>query len=77
MSDNKPTASICHAPSLLVSADVLKGRKLTSYFTIQDDIRNAGAEWVDEELVKDGNLISSRSPEDLPAFNAAIIEAIA
>ncbi len=76
MKDNKPTASICHAPSLLVSADVLQGRKLTSYFTIQDDIRNAGAEWVDEALVKDGNLMSSRSPEDLEVFNAAIIEAV-
>lgn len=77
MSDNKPTASICHAPSLLVSAGVLKGRKLTSYATVQDDVRNAGAEWVDEELVKDGNLMSSRSPEDLPAFNSAIVAAIA
>jgi protease I len=73
----KPTAVICHAPWLLVSAHLARGRKLTSYHTIQDDMVNAGAEWVNEEIVVDGNLITSRSPDDLPAFNQAIIEALA
>jgi protease I len=72
----KPTAVICHAPWLLVSAHLARGRKLTSFHTIQDDMINAGAEWVDEEVVIDGNLITSRNPGDLPAFNRAIIEAL-
>lgn len=70
----KPVAAICHAPWLLVSADCVDGRKLTSYYTIQDDIRNAGGEWVDEEVVIDGTLITSRNPDDLPAFNKALID---
>lgn len=70
----KPVAAICHAPWLLVSADCVDGRKLTSYYTIQDDIRNAGGEWVDEEVVIDGTLITSRNPNDLPAFNKALID---
>jgi protease I len=74
---NKPTAVICHAPWLLVSARLARGKKLTSYYTIQDDMRNAGANWVDEEVVIDGNLITSRKPDDLPAFNRALIEALA
>ncbi|HET9721960.1 MAG TPA: type 1 glutamine amidotransferase domain-containing protein [Candidatus Saccharimonadales bacterium] len=74
---SKPTAVICHAPWLLASAGLARGKKLTSYFTIQDDMRNAGAEWIDEELVKDGNLITSRDPDDLPAFNEALISALA
>lgn len=73
----RPTAIICHAPWMLASAGLARGRKLTSYFTIQDDMRNAGADWVDEELVKDRNLITSRKPDDLPAFNKALIEALA
>lgn len=74
---NKPTAVICHAPWMLVSAGLARGKKLTSYHTIQDDMRNAGADWVDEECVIDGNLITSRQPDDLPAFNRALIEALA
>ena len=70
----KPTAVICHAPWMLVSTHLARGKKLTSYFTIQDDMRNAGADWVDQELVVDGNLITSRKPDDLPAFNKALIE---
>ncbi|MBX4197024.1 type 1 glutamine amidotransferase [Candidatus Saccharibacteria bacterium] len=72
----KPTAVICHAPWMLVSAHLARGKKLTSFFTIQDDMRNAGADWVDEQVVIDGNLITSRNPDDLPAFNKAIISAI-
>jgi protease I len=72
----KPTAVICHAPWILVSAGLARGKKMTSYFTIQDDMRNAGADWVDEEVVVDGNLITSRNPDDLPAFNKALIDAL-
>jgi protease I len=72
----KPTAVICHAPWLLVSAGLARGKKLTSYFTIQDDMRNAGADWVDQEVVIDGNLITSRNPDDIPAFNRALISAL-
>lgn len=72
----KPTAVICHAPWILVSAHLARGRKLTSYFTIQDDLINAGADWTDEEVVIDGNLITSRQPDDLPAFNKALIDAL-
>jgi len=74
---NKPTAVICHAPWMLVSAGLARGKKLTSYFTIQDDMRNAGADWVDQEVVVDGNLITSRKPDDIPAFNKAVISALA
>jgi protease I len=70
----KPIAFICHAPWLLVSAGLVKGRSLTSYHTIQDDIRNAGGSWTDQEVVRDHNWISSRSPKDIPAFNQAMIE---
>jgi protease I len=73
----KPTAVICHAPWVLASAGLARGRKMTSFFTIQDDMRNAGADWADEELVVDGNLITSRKPDDLPAFNKALISALA
>jgi protease I len=73
----KPIAAICHAPWLLASAGILTGRKLTSFFTIQDDLRNAGASWSDDAVVKDGNLVTSRSPDDLPQFNPAIIELFA
>ncbi len=72
----KPVASICHGPQLLISAEVLSGRTLTAVNKIRDDIRNAGATYVDEEVHVDGNLISSRVPDDLPAFNAAIIAAL-
>ncbi len=73
----KPTAVICHAPWMLASTGLARGRKLTSFFTIQDDMRNAGAEWLDQECVVDGNLITSRNPDDLPAFNRALIKAVA
>jgi protease I len=65
---------ICHAPWLLVSAGLVKGRTLTSYHTLQDDIRNAGGHWVDQETVRDRNWVSSRNPQDIPAFNRAMIQ---
>jgi protease I len=72
----RPTAVICHAPWLLASSGLARGKKLTSFHTIADDMRNAGAEWVDKDMVKDGNLITSRKPDDLPAFNKAFISAL-
>jgi|SRR5215207_8510342 protease I len=72
----KPVASICHGPQLLISAGVLKGRTTTSVNKIRDDVKNAGATYVDEAVVTDGNLISSRTPSDLDQFNAAIAAAI-
>jgi protease I len=69
----KPMAVICHAPWELISAGVVRGRKMTSWPTIQDDIRNAGAEWFDREVVVDQNLVTSRGPKDLPAFNREMI----
>lgn len=72
----KPIAVICHAPWLLISAGVVDGRTLTSYHTLQDDLRNAGATWVDSELVEDGNWVSSRNPDDLPAFNEGMLKLI-
>jgi protease I len=69
----KPIAAICHAPWELVSAGLVHGRTLTSYNTIQDDIRNAGGDWVDREVVEDGNWVTSRQPGDLPAFNRAML----
>ncbi|MFD2552197.1 type 1 glutamine amidotransferase domain-containing protein [Bizionia sediminis] len=74
--NHKPVAAICHAPWLLAEADVLKGRQVTSYDSIKTDIINAGAHWVDEEVVVDNGLITSRSPEDLPAFNAKLVEEV-
>ena len=70
----KPVAAICHAPWLLAEADVLRGRTLTSWPSLHTDLRNAGAEWVDREVVEDGNLVTSRKPDDLSAFNKKIIE---
>jgi len=64
----KPIFAICHAPQLLITADVLRGRKITGYKSIVQDIKNAGAEFIDQEVVVDGNLVSSRHPGDLPAF---------
>ena len=72
----KPVAAICHAPWTLVEAGALSGKRLTSWPSLQTDIRNAGGEWVDEEVVVDGNLITSRNPDDLPAFNKALLEAL-
>ncbi len=73
----KPMAVICHAPWILVSADLVRGRRLTSYHTIQDDIRNAGGEWFDQEVVEDGNWVTSRQPRDIPAFNRAMLRLFA
>jgi protease I len=70
----KPVAAICHAPWLLISADVIENRKVTSFHSIKDDVINAGAHWVDEEVVVDQGLVTSRNPNDLPAFIAKIIE---
>ena len=72
----KPVGSICHGPQLLISADVLKGRTVTSVNKIRDDVKNAGGKYVDEELVIDDNLITSRVPKDLPAFNDALGKAL-
>lgn len=69
-------AFICHGGWVPVSAGILKGRQATSFFAIKDDMVNAGAEWIDQECVRDGNLISSRTPDDLPAFCSAIIAAL-
>ena len=77
MADELPLAVICHGPWLLVSAGVAKGRRLTSYPSLADDVRNAGGTWVDEEVVVDGNLITSRNPGDLPAFIKALEDALA
>jgi protease I len=73
----KPVASICHGPWTLVEADVVKGRKLTSYPSIKTDVKNAGGNWVDQEVVVDQGLVTSRSPDDLPAFNQKLVEEIA
>lgn len=72
----KPVAAICHGPSLLVSADVLRGRRATSFASVRDDVRNAGAEWVDEAVVVDGPVVTSRVPADLPAFMSALLSKI-
>jgi protease I len=73
----KPVGAICHAPWMLVEADVVDGRKLTSYSSLQTDIRNAGGNWVDEECVVDSGLVTSRKPDDIPAFNSKIVEEFA
>ena len=75
-SADKPVAAICHGPWLLVEADLLRGRKATSWKSIRTDLKNAGAEVVDEQVVGDGNIITSRMPDDVPAFTEAVIEAI-
>lgn len=73
----KPVAAICHAPWLLVEADVVRGRRVTSWPSLQADLRNAGAEWADEPVVVDHGLVTSRKPDDLPAFAAKLIEEFA
>lgn len=70
----KPMAVICHAPWELISAGLAKGRTMTSYYTIQDDVRDAGATWVDQEVVVDKNLVTSRQPSDIPAFNREMVK---
>jgi protease I len=74
---DKPIAVICHAPWLLISAGLVKGRHLTSYHTLQEDIRNAGGLWTDEEVVRHKNWVSSREPSDIPSFNRAVNELFA
>jgi protease I len=73
----KPVGVICHGPWTLIEADVVRGRTITSWPSLQTDLRNAGAEWVDEEVHVDDNLVSSRKPDDLEAFNSKIVEAFA
>ena len=73
----KPAAVICHGPWMLVESGVVRGRKVTSWPTLQTDIRNAGGEWVDEEVVVDSGLVTSRKPDDIPAFNKKMIEEFA
>ena len=70
----KPIAAICHAPSLLIEADLVRGKTLTSWPSVATDVRNAGGNWVDREVVVDGNLVTSRKPDDLPAFCEAMLE---
>ena len=72
----KPVAAICHAAWTLVEADVVRGRRVTSWPSLRTDVRNAGGDWVDEAVVVDGNLITSRRPDDIPAFNGALLEAV-
>ena len=72
----KPVAAICHGPWTLISAGLVKGRTMTSYHSIKDDLINAGANWVDEEVVVDEGFVTSRNPDDLPAFNSKLIEEV-
>lgn len=76
MTGGKTVAAICHAPWMLVEADVVRGKRVASFPSIQTDIRNAGGEWIDEEVVIDANLITSRNPDDIPAFNKAVLDAV-
>jgi len=72
----KVVAAVCHGPAVLCSTQALKGKKATCFFAIKDDVSNAGARYVDEEVVRDGNLITSRKPDDLPAFMKAVLQAV-
>lgn len=74
--NHKPVAAICHGPWLLAEADVVRGRKLTSFHSIKTDMKNAGADWTDEAVVVDNGLVTSRSPEDLPAFTSKLVEEV-
>jgi protease I len=76
MENKRPLAVICHGPWLLVSAGLARGRTLTSFPSLADDVRNAGGTWIDDEVVVDGNLITSRNPDDLPAFIKALEDAL-
>jgi protease I len=73
----KPIAAICHAPWTLIEADAVRGRKVTSWHSLRTDLKNAGAEWVDQEVVVDNGLVTSRKPDDIPAFNRKMIEEFA
>jgi len=72
--DHKPVAVICHGPWTIIEAGVASGRRIASWPSLRTDLRNAGATWMDEAAVTDGNLVSSRRPDDIPAFNAAMVE---
>jgi len=72
--EGKPVAAICHAPWMLVEADVVRGKTVTSWPSLHTDLKNAGAKWVDREVVEDGNLVTSRKPDDIPAFNKKVID---
>jgi len=74
---HKPVAALCHGPQVLISSDLVRGREMTSWPAIQVDMRNAGARWLDEEVVVDNGLVSSRKPDDIPAFNRKMIEEFA
>ena len=76
VSTGKPIAAICHAPWTLVEADAVRGKTVTSWPSLKTDLKNAGAKWVDQEVVTDGQFIFSRKPDDIPAFNRAVIEAV-
>src|SRR5437762_4296556 len=71
--EGKPVAAICHGPWMLVEADVVRGRTLTSWPSLKTDIRNAGGNWVDQQVIRDGNLVTSRKPDDIPAFNREML----
>jgi protease I len=77
VASGKPVAAICHGPWTLIEADVVRGKTMTSWPSVRTDLKNAGAHWVDEPVIVDGNLITSRKPEDIPAFSQAIVEALA
>jgi protease I len=77
LDENKPVAAICHGPQILIETGLIGGRTLTSFPSLQTDLKNAGAHWVDEEVVVDNGLVTSRKPDDLPAFNKKMIEEIA
>ena len=77
VTSGKPVAAICHGPWTLIEADVVRGKTMTSWPSVRTDLKNAGAHWVDEPVIVDGNLITSRKPEDIPAFSQAIVEALA
>jgi protease I len=75
--DGKPIGAICHAPWELISAGLVSGRRLTGYKTIEDDVKNAGGDWVDQAVAQDNNWVTSRQPDDLPAFNKSLVELFA
>src|SRR5262250_474300 len=74
---DKPVAAICHGPWMVIEAGVARGRRIAAWPSLKTDLRNAGAEWVDEEVVVDGNLVTSRKPADIPAFNRAMLQRLA
>lgn len=74
MESGKPIASLCHGPQVLIETNALKGRKMTSYASVKTDLQNAGADWIDKEVVVDQGLVTSRGPDDLPAFNKKMVE---